>query len=152
MEFYSKQELFEKHMKRAIDKTLKILHPDSDDEHGDGGEVERLRERKRVRDQPFAVLGPPGSGKTTRAKSLIRYVKAQGGDVLFTFPTGQMQSRLRADTANGSLSTYPSVNWKICKTQKSSAECQPATSIWRLRCSVVQSIGARPTWNVQLKT
>ena len=97
LEFDGKQELFEKHMKRAIDKTLKILHPESEEEHENEDEVERLREHKRERDQPFTELGPPGSGKTTRAKKLIRYVKAQGGDVLFTFPTGQMQSRLRAE-------------------------------------------------------
>ena len=42
-----------------------------------------------------AVIGPPGC-KTTRVKKLIGHVKAQGGNVLFTFRAGQMQSRLCA--------------------------------------------------------
>ena len=49
------------------------------------------------------MLGPPGSGKTTRAKKLIRYVASGGGEVLFTFPTGQMQSRLRAELQSEGL-------------------------------------------------
>jgi len=61
------------------------------------GKAEGLAEERRHKARPYAVTGPPGSGKTRRAKNLIRYTCAKGGQVLLTSPTGQMQSRLRAE-------------------------------------------------------
>ena len=69
----------------------------------DAEAAEVLLEKRRRYARPGAVLGPPGSGKTTRAKKLVRYVLEQGGEVLFTFPTGQMQSRLRAELQSEGL-------------------------------------------------
>ena len=40
-------------------------------------------------------MGPPGCGKTTVAKQLVKYAHDKEGEVLVMFPTGQMQSRMR---------------------------------------------------------
>ena len=93
----SNQELFDRHAKKLIDKAINIQSSD------DFEDVERLREEALNRNKAIAVLGPPGTGKTTRAKELIRYARSKDADVLFAFPTGQMQSRLRAELQSEGL-------------------------------------------------
>ena len=45
--------------------------------------------------QIVACTGPPGCGKTTVAKQLVKYAVDKDGEVLVMFPTGQMQARMR---------------------------------------------------------
>ena len=75
--------------------------------------LDDLREERRA----IVATGQPGCGETHRANLLIHYTCEKGGKVLFTFPTGQMQSRLRAelqregiqvdvDTCHGALALH----------------------------------------------
>jgi hypothetical protein len=94
------QELFDARARECLDKALSIQSTESDDEDMD---VDELRKKVQERAKAFAVRGPPGSGKTRRAKALIRYTLEKGGKVLCTYPTGEMQSRLRAELRDEGL-------------------------------------------------
>ena len=91
LEYDPKQEIFEAHGKECIDKAIVIQTAEDNDE------AEKVAQSNRERAKPFVVEGPPGSGKTRRAKRLVRYALSKGGKAAFTFPTGQQQSRLRAE-------------------------------------------------------
>ena len=42
-----------------------------------------------------ALLGPPGSGKTTVTHEAIEYTLEQNGSVLFALPTNQLKARMK---------------------------------------------------------
>jgi ATP-dependent exoDNAse (exonuclease V) alpha subunit len=91
LQYDAKQEEFEARAIRLLDDAIAIQTSD------DAAVVERLSEKARKHGKALAVMGPPGCGKTTRAKKLIRHAVDHGGKVLCAYPTGQMQSRVRAE-------------------------------------------------------
>ena len=116
LQYDGQQEMLSTFAKRSIEETVRIQNAagrgeirgsDSDGEGREdtlsNAEIERLVDKRKTFEKPIAVLGPPGSGKTTVAKSLIAYAKGLGGEVLFAFPTGQMQSRLRSELQGAGL-------------------------------------------------
>ena len=91
LQYDAKQQEFEVRAKKLLDEAITIQTADDDET------VERLSEKARKHGKAFVVTGPPGCGKTTVAKKLIRHAVENKGRVLCTYPTGQMQSRVRAE-------------------------------------------------------
>ena len=74
-------------VKRAIDRAVETATAK------DAARCELLYRDADTSARIVACLGPPGCGKTTVAKQLVKCAKE--GEVLVMFPTGQMQSRMR---------------------------------------------------------
>ena len=75
--------------------------------------------------RPTAVIGPPGTGKTTVVDKCVRKCIRQGGCVLFALPTAQQAARVRSkhpmadvDTCAGAFFLHKdSVEVMDCLTQ-----------------------------------
>ena len=96
------QQLLINKAKQEIDKALAIITSTDEDE------VDRLQMRMQLHAKAIAVTGPPGCGKSTCAKQLIQHVVKEsqrlgGGKVLVTYPTGEMQSRMRRELKKAGL-------------------------------------------------
>ncbi|CAE7473081.1 Pif1 [Symbiodinium pilosum] len=86
---------------------------------------EHIVDEAAANSRPQAVIGPPGTGKTTVIDKCVRRCLRQGGRVLFALPTAQQASRVRTkhpeadvDTCAGAFFLYKdSVEVMDCLTQ-----------------------------------
>ena len=86
---------------------------------------EHIVDEAAANSRPQAVIGPPGTGKTTVIDKCVRRCLRQGGRVLFALPTAQQASRVRTkhpeadvDTCAGAFFLYKDcVEVMDCLTQ-----------------------------------
>ena len=81
---------------KAINLTNKHVDASLAIQDARGEELEQLLQHAQL-SQIVAVLGPPGTGKTRVAKHCMLRARRKGGEVLFTYPTGVMQARMRQE-------------------------------------------------------
>ena len=112
----AKQEIFDKEARKQIHCAHATHACDDDDE-----KLDDLREERRAKAGAIGVTSQPGCGETHRAKLLIHYTCEKGFKVLFTFPTGPMQSRHCAELqreSTKSLSTRATAHSRCIRESK----------------------------------
>ena len=107
-------------VKKSIDRGVEAMTTK------DAKRSEELHEEADSQGRIVACMGPPGCGKTTVAKQLVKYAHDQDGEVLVMFPTGQMQSRMRNELQKVGLGsvTVDTVHG-ACLLHKPEAEALP---------------------------
>ena len=66
---------------------------------------EHIVDEAAANSRPQAVIGPPGTGKTTVIDKCVRRCLRQGGRVLFALPTAQQASRVRTKHPEADVDT-----------------------------------------------
>ena len=90
MTFNRQQLLLQENIMTRVDFVQRARQVDDDDELDD------MLDEARRKARPVAGLGPPGTGKTTVVDKCAKMVVRRGGQVLYTLPTAQQASRVRA--------------------------------------------------------
>lgn len=95
----SQQRLWER-LCPHIERARQAAEADDDDE------LENLAHEAAEHNKVFFANGPPGTGKTFVVHELIRHWDAQGAQVLFVLPTGQLASQMRVAHPQVDVDTY----------------------------------------------